>query len=454
MKTRFMRIVASTLALATIMTVTAGCSGNSASSGSTGGAAASAAGSSSAASTGGAKSDVTLNLLWPSSNAVAGINAEVAAFEKKTGIKTNIELTATGSELDNIVKSRIATNDLPDILGYNCGSLLSPLNPENNFLDLTNESFMQNVDDDFKKAVTVNGKQYGIPSQEMSVGCVVYNKKIYKELNLTVPKTWKEFIANCDKIKAAGKTAILGSNKDSWTSQVLILGDYYNIEKANPTFADDYTANKAHYADTPAALRGFEKLAQLKSGGYLNKDYMSVSYSDGEKLITEGSAAHWFILSQCLGDISTKYPDKVNDLDVFPIPSDDAKINGFTVWEPTAFYFSKSSDKIDAMKQWAAFMVSDEALQAYSGAEKLFGPYALKNAKLPDDVIPAVKTLQSYIIAGNGTAALEFKSPVKGPNLMNICVECMSGQKSAADCAKEYDNDVKQQAKQLNLKGW
>jgi raffinose/stachyose/melibiose transport system substrate-binding protein len=453
MKSRFMQIVASALALTTVVALT-GCSSSTGTSTAGTAAASSPAASTGASTASAAQSNVTLKLLWPSSNPVEGVKAEIAAFEKKTGIKTDIELTASGSELDNIVKSRIATNDLPDILLYNCGSLLSPLNPASNFLDLTNESFMQNLDDNYKKAVTVDGKQYGIPGQEVSAGCVVYNKKVYQQLGISVPKTWKEFIANCDKIKASGKTAVLGSNKDSWTSQLMVLGDYYNVEKSNPNFANDYTANKAHYSDTPAALRGFEKLSQLKSSGYLNKDYMSVSYNDAEKMIAEGDAANWFITLQSLGDISTKYPDKINDIDIFPIPSDDEKTNGFTVWEPMTFYFSKSSDKTEAMKQWASFMVSNEALTAYAGAEKLYGPYAIKGAQLPSDVIPAVKTLQSYINAGNDTAALEFKSAVKGPNLANICVECMSGQKTAAQCAKEYDDDVKQQAKQLNLTGW
>ena len=38
-------------------------------------------------------------------------------------------------------------------------------------------------------------------------GGIFYNTKIYEELGLSVPKTWDEFMANNEKIKAAGKVA-------------------------------------------------------------------------------------------------------------------------------------------------------------------------------------------------------------------------------------------------------
>ena len=47
---------------------------------------------------------------------------------------------------------------------------------------------------------------------------------------------------------------------DTWTSQLFVLADYYNVQAEVPTFAADYTAGKAKYAKTPAALSGFEKV--------------------------------------------------------------------------------------------------------------------------------------------------------------------------------------------------
>lgn len=399
-----------------------------------------------------ATSNVTLSMLWPSDNPVDGIKAECAAFKKETGIKVDIEISA--GDLDSVVKSRIATNDLPDILGYNPGSLLSPLNPAAHFLDLTNESYMSNVDDQFKKAVTVNGKVYGIPSGAISVGGVLYNKNVYKKLGLSIPTNWDQFLSNSKQIQKSGITAVLFTAKDSWSTQYPVLGDYYNVEKSDSDFAEKYTENKSHYSDTKAALRSFEKLSQLKSEGLVNKDYMSVSYDAGEEKLANGTAAQWIMGSGCLSDIAKKYPDKLNDFDMFPIPSDDSSINGFTVWEPMAFYFSKDSEHLDAVKQWAAYMTSKDAIDVYAKAQQLYGPIPIKGFSVSTNAAGIVKTIEQFVEENKCTTALEFKSPVKGPDLANICVECLSGQKTAAQCAKEYDNDVVQQAKQLNLKGW
>ncbi len=50
--------------------------------------------------------------------------------------------------------------------------------------------------------------------------------------------------------------------------------------------------------------------------------------------------------------------------------------------------------------------------------------------------------------------ALEFISPIKGPNLEKILIQVGSGITKAEPGAALYDNDVKAQAQQLGLKGW
>ena len=69
-------------------------------------------------------------------------------------------------------------------------------------------------------------------------------------------------------------------------------------------------------------------------------------------------------------------------------------------------------------------------------------------------MLPAVNDVQAYIDAGNVGPALEFLSPLKGPNLEQITVEVGSGLRSAEDAAALYDQDVEKEAQQLDLPGW
>ena len=71
-----------------------------------------------------------------------------------------------------------------------------------------------------------------------------------------------------------------------------------------------------------------------------------------------------------------------------------------------------------------------------------------------DDAAPMVADIQSYFDSGKTSPALEFLSPIKGPNLENITVEVGSGISSAEKGAAAYDEDVKKQAQQLGIEGW
>jgi raffinose/stachyose/melibiose transport system substrate-binding protein len=65
-----------------------------------------------------------------------------------------------------------------------------------------------------------------------------------------------------------------------------------------------------------------------------------------------------------------------------------------------------------------------------------------------------VNDLNGYIDSGNSYPALEFLSPIKGPNLEQICVSVGTGQMTPEEAAAAYDLDVEKQAQQLGLPGW
>ena len=95
-----------------------------------------------------------------------GINAIIAEFEKKSNIKVEIETRPGGSEGDNIIKTRLATGDMTDLVWNNSGSQLQALNPEENFVDLSKESFMANIMEDYQKAVSELGHYWLLLNQQ------------------------------------------------------------------------------------------------------------------------------------------------------------------------------------------------------------------------------------------------------------------------------------------------
>ncbi len=401
---------------------------------------------------------VTLTLLTsPNQNDAVLINALTDAY---TALHPNVifdkEIGPSGSDLDNLVKTRLATKEMNDIFYYNSGSLLQALNPSDTLVDLSKEPFMDNVADSFKPAVSQNGGVFGVPVGYAAAGGILYNKKVFDQVGISVPKSWAEFEANNEKLKAAGIPPLLATYGDSWTSQLFVLADNYNVHAADPNFAADFTVNKAHYADTPAALEGFQHLQEGYEKGWYEKDFATVKFEDGLKMLADGDVAQYPMLTQVMPTLVQNSPDEAQDIGFFAQPGPDVSKNGATLWLPLAFYIPQTTtgDKLAAAKDFFAFVASTDGTDALTAVVSPAGPYLINGATLPNDVLPFVKDLNAYIDSGNAYPTLEFLSPVKGPNLQQICVAVGTGQIDAATGAKQYDEDVKKQAQQLGLPDW
>ena len=406
---------------------------------------------------GAAMAQTTVSMLIDNgANTVALTEALVKAFEAKNpDYKFEIETRPGGGEGDNIVKTRLATQQMTDIFYYNSGSLLQALAPSQTLMDLSAEPFMANVLDTFKSVVSVGDQVFGVPISPAEAGGIFYNRDIYAELGLNPPKTWDEFMANNEKIKAAGKTAVIQTYGDPWTSQVLVLADYYNVQNAVPDFATQYTAGAAKFATTPAAELSFERLKAIHDGGYLNEDFGAATYADGLRKLVEGEGAQYPMLTFAIPAIADTYPDLLDKVGFFAQPGDDAATNGLTAWMPGGFYIPQTSSQPDAAKAFMAFVASTDGCEVIKDTLGVNGPFLIKGCEVPADVAPAVADLLPYFAEGGHNApALEFLSPIKGPILEQLTVEVGSGFREPADAAALYDEDVRKQAQQLGLPGW
>lgn len=371
-------------------------------------------------------------------------------------VSITIESRPGGTEGDNIVKTRLATGDMPDIFFYNSGSLLQALNPTQTLVDISAQPYIENVVDSFLPTVSQGDAVFGVPTGTGMGGGILYNKAVYADLGLSVPTTWEEFAANNAIIKEAGIAPVLATFGDTWTSQLFVLADYYNVEQAVPGFADQYTANEAKYASTPAALAGFAYLQQGFEDGWWSADFATTRFEQGLALLASGEAAHYPMLTFALSTIAANFPDNANDIGFFAQPGASADANGATIWMPAGTYIPQTTTgaKLETALDFLGFIASIEGVDAITAAVAPNGPYLIEGSTLPDTVLPAVQELAAYIDSGNSYPALEFLSPIKGPNLEQLCVAVATGQMSAEEAAANYDLDVERQAQQLGLAGW
>ena len=399
---------------------------------------------------------VTLSFLVDDSEANSSMAQALADayMAENPNITINVELRPQGTEGDNVVKTRLATGDMTDVFWYNAGSLLQALQPANTLVDLSGEPFMDNVIDSFKTTVAQGDGVFGVPAGTAMGGGILYNKRVYEDLGLSVPTTWAEFEANNAAIKEAGIAPVIASFGDTWTSQLFVLADHFNVAHQLPDFAEQYTANEAKIADTPVAMEGFRYLQEGFENDWWQPNYATTTFDQGLEMLANGDGAHYPMLTFALSTIETNWPDLVDNIGFFAQPGTDASANGVTIWMPPGIYIPQTTANVDAAKGFLSFVASVAGADALTSAVAPTGPYMIEGATLPDSVLPAVKDLASYIDAGNSGPALEFVSPLKGPSLEQITVAVGSGQMDAQTGAENYDIDVEQQAQQLGLPGW
>ncbi|WP_296665544.1 extracellular solute-binding protein [Demequina sp.] len=365
-----------------------------------------------------------------------------------------IEERPGGGEGDNIVKTRLQTGEMTDLFFYNSGSLFQALAPTRTLLPIDDIANAGAIQDTFKAGVSADGTLYGVPAGTAMGGGVMYNIPLYEELGLDVPTSWDDFMANNQAILDSGKAApVIQTFKDTWTSQLFVLGDFANVLAADSEWANKYTANEVKYADGAPAIDGFVHQQEVFEAGYLNKDFASATFVDGVRMVAQGEGAHYPMLSFALAEVIANSPDNVGDVGFFALPGDSAD-SPLTTWLAAGIYAPADTEHADVVKDFMSYVATPEACDVQTAAVGAQGPYFVDGCTLPDDVPQMVADMLPYFEANNTQPALEFLSPIKGPALEQITVEVGSGIRSAEDGAALYDEDVKKQAQQLGLEGW
>lgn len=391
---------------------------------------------------------LTVNNWW-----FKGHDAFAEALYQKLGIKLAVEKLPDEQGVQ-VIRTRLAVNEVPDILLFYSGANMKQITPKEFFVDLSKEPWVNNLVPVAKNVVSADGKIYGSPNNSMSMGGVVYNKKIFNQLGLKIPTTWKEFLQNCEKIKAAGVVPVCYSCKENWTAQLLPLIGWYEIEKKHPDAAKLINSNKMKMADIPEYVSDFQKLSELKEKGYINKDYLAVTYDNAQKMIANGDAAMYLMGSWIVDTLSANYPDKINDLGGFALPSDDGKYNGVTVWASQAIYIPKEGKNITLAKKVLAYWASKEGQAAFFKVQKTNGTPSFKGVNV-GDTYSIVKDFMKYMDKGQAAMALEAQIDISVTNdLPRICVDAIIGAKSPKKAAQAVDAALEKNAKDQKLPGW
>lgn len=370
---------------------------------------------------------------------------------KKLGIQLEPEFVSGDEVKKDIILGKLAAGEMTDLCEYNSGSLLKGLYPEEYFMDLSEESFIDDLAPIFRDAVTMNGAVYGVPSSySCGAGIVLYNTRLYEKYGLSVPETWEEFIGNCEALKEKGFYGVAGGFLQSWSSQVCLLADYYNVLQEIPDFAERFAEGKIRFTEDETALRSWEKCEDLSR--FYNSNMFSSSIKQACDMFMNGSCGHYIILSsESLEYIAEKYPYGAKEIRAFAIPGDKAGDTGVTLWPANALYINKNSRNKENARKVLQMVMSAEFIGDCLDAIPPIGPLTVNNVEFTEDTMQAVKDIQKYIDNGKYCTALEFQTDFKGENCEYYTGLVAAGKMSAKEGALAYDQSCEKAALLLGL---
>ena len=199
-----------------------------------------------------------------------------------------------GNSVEENLKPKIATHNLPDIISINPNAYAAELADQGLLAELGKTSTWDDMRETLKSDWTSpKGRHFGI-SGGVAAPLVYYNREMFRQAGITkLPTNFEQFLAVCAALKKAGLTPM------AWTGAFpnLLANGPFSAGFANAVavrYPNDWKARIANGTltlDDAAAVDIFAKMKRIAERGYLQRGYMRTGYDEGIRWFAEGRAA-------------------------------------------------------------------------------------------------------------------------------------------------------------------
>jgi raffinose/stachyose/melibiose transport system substrate-binding protein len=383
------RSIGKALVASAVISVLAACAGTS--------------GSSAGAGEGGATKTLTV---W---HAYAGqpdkvqfINWAMAEFKKKHPEIRIKEVPAEQSAYKTKLQTAMASGNPPDVFYSLPGGYLKAFVDSGQVYPLDQDLAKDGWRDSFLESslpsVTFDGKVYAAPI-DIDAAVVWYNKKLFANKGWAAPKTWEEFQALSDKIKAAGVVPVALGNKDSWPATFWF--QYAEMRLHGSGVVTGFSAKKPGATFGPEAADAAGVLRTMSAKGYFPKGANGMSDAEANILFLNGKAAMVLNGTWQIG-MSADAPDDF-ELGYFPFPTfAGGKGDPSDVLAGVAASFAvsqKAADK-EAAVTFLKFLTSQEVMTKYVEVRKTM--VTRKDATTPQAAGPVLAGVVTDVVGKAG----------------------------------------------------
>lgn len=369
-------------------------------------------------------------------------------FEQKTNIKVNLQLLPA-EQTATVLQTKLAVDEVPDLIQYNLASATTDLNLERNFEILDNEPWVSRLLN--KDVLSAYDHVYSFHySQDTGMQGVVYNKDIFKDLGLEIPKNYEEFLAVCEKIKASGITPVFMPFKDNWAANIWPAAAFADwAAKNEPSLFEDINAGRKKWSDVPEFATFLEQQYEVYKKGYTNTDILSDSYDMAVGKFLNKETAMMFMGDWLIVNVAEKDPNV--HLGLFAIPSsEDANLGASPLGGQ--LFIPKKAKHMDEAKKFLEFLATEEVAQKMVDSQGSVSNFSdVTTPKLPEY---KQEIVDQYITPKKTTLTTDAYMIVDRSELYRLLQDEFAGGLGAKGVLKAWDEKFSQLMKDKGVEGF
>ncbi len=341
-----------------------------------------------------AQGKVTVKILAGQSTTDAGIENYItdAVAAKYPDIQLDWEVVGWGTDFSAKIQEYMKSG-MPDML-VGKGQDIATFASRNILGDISGKPYLKNVVDAAVGSGSYKGKAYGVVYNALYQG-VYYNRKLFKDNNIAIPRTQAELQTVIAKLKSLGITPFETHFVDTWSIGNITMQFMINdVFSKTPDWADQFRSGKVSYATSPLAkaVYGYNKLIYDNTW---KDETFSLQQTNADGRLVQGKAAmkvsgSWSI--QNFLDVDPNF-----DFGIFPFPNQAG--NSKLIFEPNiTFMKSAATKQSDAIDKILSVITTDKAL-----GQKIFDQ--TKTASTikgmgPSFKNPSQKDIEAYVSKG------------------------------------------------------
>lgn len=228
---------------------------------------------------------------------LAAMEALIADFEAANP-DVDVQLNNFDHEGYKTAIRNFLTADSPDLANWYAGNRMAPFVTAGQFQDVSDVWEANGLSDALasaKASMTIDGKQWGVPYTYYQWG-IYFNRDAYKAAGVEEPKSWDEFVANCEKFKAAGIDCLTTGTKALWPGAGIF--DYLSMRTNGYEWHMDLTAGKVAWTDQKVK-DVFAQWAKVQP--YITANHAALEWEDAAALFVQGKAANYVMGNFAVG---------------------------------------------------------------------------------------------------------------------------------------------------------